>query len=62
MNVSRKCCPVKKWLGVGAEFCIAVDRANFGGDVCVCGVLNSFNSYSTENPWSKRNRCKGSIN
>ena len=30
--------------------------------VPVCGVLNLSNSYSTGNPWSKRNRCKGSIN
>ena len=30
VNVSRKCCPEVKSLGVGAEFCIAV---NFGGDV-----------------------------
>ena len=33
MNVSRKCCPEVKSLGVGAEYCIAVDIANFGGDV-----------------------------
>ena len=33
VNVSRKCCPVKKSLGVRAEYCIAVDIANFGGDV-----------------------------
>ena len=33
VNVSRKCCPVKKWLGVGADLCIAVDIANFVGDV-----------------------------
>ena len=30
--------------------------------VPVCGVLNLSNSYSTRNPWSKRNRRKGSIN
>ena len=58
VNVSRKCCPVKKSLGVGAEYCIAVDIAKV---VPVCGVLNSSNSYSTGNPWSKRNRRKGSI-
>ena len=33
MNVSRKYCPEVKSLGVGAEFGIAVDIANFGGDV-----------------------------
>ena len=34
VNVSRKCCPVVKLsLGVGAIFGIAVDIANFGGDV-----------------------------
>ena len=31
VNVSRKCCPGVKSLSVGAEFCIAVDIANFGG-------------------------------
>ena len=30
--------------------------------VPVSGVLNSSNSYSIGNPWSKRNRRKGSIN
>ena len=30
--------------------------------VPLCGVLNLSNSYSTGNPWSKRNRRKGSIN
>ena len=30
--------------------------------VPVCGVLNLSNSYSTGNPWSKRNRRKGPIN
>ena len=65
VNVSRKCCPEVKQLGVGADFFITVDIANFGGwrkVVPVCGVLNSSNSYSTGNPWSKRNRRKGSIN
>ena len=33
VNVSRKCGPEVKSLGVGAKFCIAVDIANFGGDV-----------------------------
>ena len=33
VNVSRKCCPEVKSLGVGVEFCIAVDIDNFGGDV-----------------------------
>ena len=33
MNISRKYCPGVKLLGVGAEFCIAVDITNFGGDV-----------------------------
>ena len=33
VNLSRKCCPEVKSLGVGAEFRIAVDIANFGGDV-----------------------------
>ena len=33
VNVSRKYCPEVKSLGVGAQFCIAVDIANFGGDV-----------------------------
>ena len=28
----------------------------------VCGVLNFSNSYSTGNPWSKRNRRQGSMN
>ena len=66
MNVSRKCYPEVKSLGVGTEFCIAVDIANFFGGVRkvvpACGVLNLSNSYSTGNPWSKRNRHKGSIN
>ena len=59
VNVSRKYCPEVKSLGVGAEFC------QFWGwrkVVPVCGVLNLSNSYSTGNPWSKRNRHKGSIN
>ena len=33
VNVFRKCCPKVRLLGVGAEFCKAVDIANFGGDV-----------------------------
>ena len=33
VNVSRKCCPEVKWLGVGVEYCITVDIANFGGDI-----------------------------
>ena len=33
VNVSRKCCPEVKSLGVKAEFSIAVNIANFGGDV-----------------------------
>ena len=33
VNVSKKCCPEVKQLGVGVEFCIAVNIANFGGDL-----------------------------
>ena len=32
-NISRNCGPEVKSLGVGAEFCITVYIANFGGDV-----------------------------
>ena len=32
VNIFRKCCPEVKKLGVGAEFCIAVNIANTGGD------------------------------
>ena len=62
VNVSRKCCPEVKPLGVRAAFCIAVDIVNFRGwrkVVPVCGVLNSANSFSTGNTWSKRNRRQG---
>ena len=33
VNVSRKCCPGKKWLDVWAEFCITVDIVKVEGNL-----------------------------
>ena len=61
VNVSRKCCQGMKWLAVGAVFYVAIDIAKVESDLelFLCDRLNSSNSYSTGNPWSKRIDARG---